>query len=290
MDSKGRKVSLAPFVIEVINTNDRPFIYGTPDETIEIGKTYKFTPKVKDIDLDIAKDTLIFSIKNKPRWATFNKQTGTLNGNPIAYQDREGQTSVEIEESEEIIITVTDLYGASDSLKPFIIDIGHISTDILTEPIKSIRTSQISTTDVQIFSSHFDSVANNPNQSEANSTSLISDNNNLSQQIEHTDKKILILKIIQLNKKFIMHITQKIQPGITFFQTQFIETLILLVLMVREERLLLVSQILLVAKSHSTINLSNKCRSTLIKGEFEGNLMIMGSPNNLDYMCLILTN
>jgi hypothetical protein len=190
VDSKGRKVSLAPFVIEVINTNDRPFIYGTPDETIEIGKTYKFTPKVKDIDLDIAKDTLIFSIKNKPRWATFNKQTGTLNGNPIAYQDREGQTSVEIEESEEIIITVTDLYGASDSLKPFIIDIGHISTDILTEPIKSIRTSQISTTDVQIFSSHFDSVANNPNQSEANSTSLISDNNNLLQQIEHTDKTI----------------------------------------------------------------------------------------------------
>ena len=65
MDSNDRKVTLAPFAIEVINTNDKPSISGTPDETIELGKVYKFTPKDKDIDLDIAKDTLLFSVIGK---------------------------------------------------------------------------------------------------------------------------------------------------------------------------------------------------------------------------------
>jgi hypothetical protein len=189
MDSNDRKVTLAPFAIEVINTNDKPSISGTPDETIELGKVYKFTPKVKDIDLDIAKDTLLFSITNKPRWATFNQQTGTLTGNPIAYQEKEGLTTIEIEQHEEIIITVTDSYGASDSLKPFIINIDHIPTDRESEA-NSIRTSQISTTDEKIHPSHFDTVINNPNQNKAKTTSLMPDNNNLSQQIEQTDKTI----------------------------------------------------------------------------------------------------
>ncbi|MGB2106088.1 MAG: hypothetical protein ACPHVV_02455, partial [Porticoccaceae bacterium] len=190
MDSNDRKVTLAPFAIEVINTNDKPSISGTPDETIELGKVYKFTPKVKDIDLDIAKDTLLFSITNKPRWATFNQQTGTLTGNPIAYQEKEGLSSIEIEQHEEIIITVTDSYGASDSLKPFIINIDHIPTDRESEAKASIRTSQISTTDEKIHPSHFDTVINNPNQNKAKTTSLMPDNNNLSQQIEQTDKTI----------------------------------------------------------------------------------------------------
>lgn len=170
IDTKRRKVSLSPFAIEVININDRPFMSGTPDETIEIGKTYKFTPKVKDIDLDIAKDTLVFSIKNKPKWATFNKQTGALTGNPKAYIKKGGLTTTEIEE---IIITVTDFFGASDSLKPFIIDIDNTTSEILSINNKTIEIGQASiSTKLESFSNHYYSEADSPTNIKENSTNL----------------------------------------------------------------------------------------------------------------------
>ena len=65
--SKSRKVSLDPFNIEIVNINDSPEISGIPNKYIEYGKRYEFIPKVKDIDLDIGKETLIFSIKNSTK-------------------------------------------------------------------------------------------------------------------------------------------------------------------------------------------------------------------------------
>lgn len=84
-------------------------ISGIPSTIFIPGKTYKFTPKAKDIDVDIGKDKLKFSIKNKPKWAQFNQYTGELIGTAKGI----------ISDSEEIVITVTDSLGESDSLSPF---------------------------------------------------------------------------------------------------------------------------------------------------------------------------
>lgn len=73
MDQSGGTSSLVPFNLEVININDKPTISGIPRLFFTFGKTYNFTPNASDIDLDIGKDKLIFSIKNKPQWAKFNK-------------------------------------------------------------------------------------------------------------------------------------------------------------------------------------------------------------------------
>ena len=111
LDQFGGKSSLLPFNIEVINVNDKPKISGIPSTFFIVGKPYKFTPKAKDMDVDIGKDKLIFSIKNKPKWAEFNAYTGELTGIPKGT----------ISDSDEIIITVTDSLGESDSLSPFYI-------------------------------------------------------------------------------------------------------------------------------------------------------------------------
>jgi hypothetical protein len=45
-----------------------------------VGKLYSFTPSASDAD----KDTLTFSIQNKPSWALFNTANGSLSGTPTA--------------------------------------------------------------------------------------------------------------------------------------------------------------------------------------------------------------
>ena len=40
-------------------------------------KIYKFKPNVKDVDLDINKDQLYFSIENKPKWLTLPPDSQT---------------------------------------------------------------------------------------------------------------------------------------------------------------------------------------------------------------------
>ena len=116
-DSYGASSSLQPFSIEVINVNDQPIISGIPSLYVSLEKTFKFKPKVKDIDLDIGLDKLIFSIKNKPKWASFNPNTGELTGKP-------SETFID---SDAITITVTDSYGKSDSLKPFYLKTSYIN-------------------------------------------------------------------------------------------------------------------------------------------------------------------
>lgn len=66
-----------------VNTNDpvpnnAPTIAGVPSTTVTIGGMYSFKPSATDAD----NDTLVFSIRNKPRWADFDTATGRLWGQP----------------------------------------------------------------------------------------------------------------------------------------------------------------------------------------------------------------
>lgn len=71
--------SLAPFTItvtDVVPPNTAPTIGGTPTTAVYRNASYSFTPTYSDAD----RDTLTFSIQNKPDWATFNQSTGSLTG------------------------------------------------------------------------------------------------------------------------------------------------------------------------------------------------------------------
>jgi Putative Ig domain len=80
----GAKItSLAPFSIAVtapaVSASDLA-ISGTPVASVSVGSAYSFTPTAADS----AGSKLIFSIANKPVWATFNSSTGALSGTPVA--------------------------------------------------------------------------------------------------------------------------------------------------------------------------------------------------------------
>ncbi len=71
--------SLAPFAIVVKQpANDPPTISGTPPTSASVGVAYRFQPSASDPN----GDTLLWSIANKPSWATFNTATGNLSGTP----------------------------------------------------------------------------------------------------------------------------------------------------------------------------------------------------------------
>ncbi len=72
-------VSLPAFNLTVTNVNDAPTITGTPATTVAQDQLYSFTPIGADVD---AGDTLVYSIENKPSWATFDAATGALTGTP----------------------------------------------------------------------------------------------------------------------------------------------------------------------------------------------------------------
>lgn len=75
--------ALAAFSIEVTGAaNIAPTITGTPPTTIAAGSAYSFTPTGADAD----KNTLSYSIQNKPSWATFSIASGMLSGTPTATQ------------------------------------------------------------------------------------------------------------------------------------------------------------------------------------------------------------
>jgi len=88
--------SLAPFDIEVLNSNDAPTLSGTPSTSVKEGESYSFTPIATDDDVN---DNLEFSIVNKPTWATFSSVDGTLSGTP---------TNADVGITTGIIITVSD--------------------------------------------------------------------------------------------------------------------------------------------------------------------------------------
>lgn len=103
-------VALAPFSITVSNTGNRaPTISGTPPTAVTVGKTYVFQPVAADAD----KNTLGFSIQNKPVWATFSSATGQLTGTP---------TAANVGTYTNVVISVSD-GKASAALAPFAISV-----------------------------------------------------------------------------------------------------------------------------------------------------------------------
>jgi Putative Ig domain./Fibronectin type III domain. len=76
--------ALSPFSITVTApvVNRAPTISGTPVTAAESDRPYSFRATAADPD----GDTLVFSIGNKPSWATFDATTGTLYGTPTAAQ------------------------------------------------------------------------------------------------------------------------------------------------------------------------------------------------------------
>ena len=75
--------------------NAAPEIAGTPEPAVEAGKPYSFTPQASDADDDF----LEFTIENKPSWATFSAETGTLTGTP---------TDGDVGDTADITISVSD--------------------------------------------------------------------------------------------------------------------------------------------------------------------------------------
>jgi hypothetical protein len=88
--------ALPAFNLTVTNTNDAPTITGTPSTTVAEDSAYNFTPTASDSD---AGTTLVFSIVNRPSWATFNTTTGRLSGTP---------TNTNVGTSSSIVIKVSD--------------------------------------------------------------------------------------------------------------------------------------------------------------------------------------
>ncbi len=58
--------------------NNPPTIAGRPKTEVHAGESYVFQPRASDPD----GNALTFSIRNKPRWASFDDSTGRLSGRP----------------------------------------------------------------------------------------------------------------------------------------------------------------------------------------------------------------
>ena len=75
--------------------NRAPTISGSPARAIAVGMRYSFAPFASDVD----GDALIFGIKGKPAWASFDSATGKLSGSP---------TSADVGSTSHIEISVWD--------------------------------------------------------------------------------------------------------------------------------------------------------------------------------------
>ncbi len=97
--------SLPAFDLTVTNVNDPPNISGSPATRVGELAAYSFTPTASDVDP--TGDTLVFSITNKPTWASFDTATGALTGTT---------TSGDVGTTPGIVISVDDQQGASNSV------------------------------------------------------------------------------------------------------------------------------------------------------------------------------
>jgi hypothetical protein len=87
-------VSLAPFQITIVAAaplipapppppvNTAPSIAGVPATSVQATMSYSFAPSASDPE----GQALVYSISNKPSWASFNASTGRLSGTPSAAQ------------------------------------------------------------------------------------------------------------------------------------------------------------------------------------------------------------
>ena len=101
--------SLGPFTITVNSAPNRaPTISGSPATSVTAGSAYSFQPSGADPD----GDALMYSVQNKPTWATFSTTTGKLSGTPASAGAFSG-----------IVIAVSDGKGGSASLPTFSINV-----------------------------------------------------------------------------------------------------------------------------------------------------------------------
>ena len=114
-----KRVALAPFSITVSSTaNHAPTISGTAPTAVTAGQAYTFRPTAADAD----KNTLGFSIANKPIWATFSSVSGQLSGTP---------TTAHVGSYANVLISVSD-GKASAALAPFSITVAAAANKVPT--------------------------------------------------------------------------------------------------------------------------------------------------------------
>ncbi|MPY24847.1 Ig-like domain-containing protein [Shewanella sp. YLB-07] len=110
VDLSGNGNIVATSYAVVYDFNDTPVISGVASTSVDEDSLYSFSPTFSDADIA---DALLFSITNKPSWASFSSVDGTLFGTPT--NDDIGTTSG-------IVISVSD--GAlSASLTAFSIEV-----------------------------------------------------------------------------------------------------------------------------------------------------------------------
>ncbi len=116
-----------------------PFIWGDPATTVEAGQPYVFVPETFDQDDDV----LMFFVTNAPSWTAFDSITGALSGTP---------SESDVGTYEDIVIAVSDVRGATDSLPPFSItvtpaDVDPVNADpvIAGDPVSTIEAGQLYT-------------------------------------------------------------------------------------------------------------------------------------------------
>ncbi len=109
-------------------SNSVPSISGVPAESIAEGSAYVFRPGASDAD----GDTLTFSIRNRPSWASFSTSSGRLSGTP---------TANDIGTYGNITITVSDGLSSA-SLSPFgitVLNNGNAAPTISGSPATSVE-------------------------------------------------------------------------------------------------------------------------------------------------------
>lgn len=89
--------------------NLAPQLVGISIDYVRAGSDYRFTPTA----IDLENDPLKYAIENKPDWAQFDPNTGTLSGKP---------TEQDIQHYDDIIIKVSDGTNTT-TLPPFSLDV-----------------------------------------------------------------------------------------------------------------------------------------------------------------------
>jgi hypothetical protein len=120
-----------------------PALSGVPDEQIEQGVEYSFTPTL-DYPGDVT--TVQFSIENKPGWASFSEQNGLLLGEP---------KNEDVGKVSNIVISASNGF-TTDSLDPFNIEVINVNDPpILLEAVTinggSVLTSTAISTDLNSY-------------------------------------------------------------------------------------------------------------------------------------------
>lgn len=100
------------------SVNGAPTIYGQPVTALNANTAYAFLPTVSGA----AGETLVFSIQNKPSWATFDTSTGELAGTP---------NSTNVGTYDGILISVSNGI-ATTALSAFNISVTQISNGSVT--------------------------------------------------------------------------------------------------------------------------------------------------------------